>query len=304
MRMHFIGVTTAQSAMQRIFPLWMAQLGIPQATLRGVDLPLGASPEAYRRAVLDVRDDPQCAGALVTSHKIGVYEAGAELFEPDPYGALCGELNGISKRDSGARLLAHAKDPLAARAALEAFVGPQYFAQNKTDVVCFGSGGAATAIAVQFTAWPVGARPARIVMVDRRTGPLKRLRAIVEPRSGGIEFHFQRHSDAAENDALLRTLPPGALVINATGMGKDLPGSPLTARAVFPQAAAVWELNYRGELLFLAQARAQQAGRALRVQDGWVYFLHGWTKVIEEVYQVSLGPEMLPLLSAIAVQHR
>ena len=54
-------------------------------------------------------------------------------------------------------------------------------------------------------------------------------------------------------------LPPRSLVVNATGMGKDRPGSPLRAGAAFPERSAVWELNYRGELEFLRQARAQAA---------------------------------------------
>jgi shikimate 5-dehydrogenase len=41
-------------------------------------------------------------------------------------------------------------------------------------------------------------------------------------------------------------------------------------RAVFPQGSVVWELNYRGDLTFLHQARAQQATRDLHVYDGWL----------------------------------
>ena len=44
------------------------------------------------------------------------------------------------------------------------------------------------------------------------------------------------------------------VVILATGLGKDAPGSPVTARARFPDQGIVWELNYRGELIFLEQA--------------------------------------------------
>lgn len=43
------------------------------------------------------------------------------------------------------------------------------------------------------------------------------------------------HTDQPEiNDQLLSTLPEHSVVIHATGMGKDLPGSPITDRAVFP----------------------------------------------------------------------
>ena len=36
-------------------------------------------------------------------------------------------------------------------------------------------------------------------------------------------------------------LPPASLVVNATGAGKDTPGSPLSADAVFPERALVWD---------------------------------------------------------------
>ena len=82
--------------------------------------------------------------------------------------------------------------------------------------------------------------------------------------------------------------PAGSLVINATGLGKDAPGSPLTGAAVFPERGLVWELNYRGDLVFLDQARAQEQARHLAVHDGWVYFLHGWTQVIGEVFHTEI----------------
>ena len=61
--------------------------------------------------------------------------------------------------------------------------------------------------------------------------------------------------DPADNDAVLAGLGAGALVVNATGLGKDGPGSPLTDRARFPVDAVAWDLNYRGDLVFLQQAR-------------------------------------------------
>ncbi|MCB1972835.1 MAG: hypothetical protein KDG54_20785, partial [Geminicoccaceae bacterium] len=93
---------------------------------------------------------------------------------------------------------------------------------------------------------------------------------------------------AADNDAVMAGLKPGSLVINATGLGKDAPGSPLTWEARFPERGIVWELNYRGDLVFLDQARAQQEAQGLQVEDGWSYFIHGWTQVIAEVFDVEI----------------
>jgi shikimate 5-dehydrogenase len=80
------------------------------------------------------------------------------------------------------------------------------------------------------------------------------------------------------------------MVINATGLGKDRPGSPLGDSARFPERGFVWELNYRGNLVFLDQAEAQRAAAGLRIVDGWNYFLHGWTQVIAEVFDCEIPP--------------
>jgi hypothetical protein len=61
-----------------------------------------------------------------------------------------------------------------------------------------------------------------------------------------------------------------------------------------------WELNYRGELGFLRQALAQRETRRVRVEDGWLYFLHGWTQVIAEVLKVRIDEPMLQRLAAVA----
>jgi len=99
-------------------------------------------------------------------------------------------------------------------------------------------------------------------------------------------------------------LPPGSVVINATGMGKDRPGSPITEAGVFPDHGLVWELNYRGALDFLQQARRQQAERKLKIEDGWNYFLHGWTQVIAEVFHLTLTPELFTQLDSAASASR
>ena len=95
-------------------------------------------------------------------------------------------------------------------------------------------------------------------------------------------------------------LSPHSLVINATGMGKDLSGSPVTDGGLFPQHGAVWELNYRGERRFLQQAAHQSADRNLVVEDGWRYFLFGWSSVISLVFEVDLTPEGFARFAAVS----
>jgi shikimate 5-dehydrogenase len=95
-------------------------------------------------------------------------------------------------------------------------------------------------------------------------------------------------------------------VANATGLGKDAPGSPITDAAIFPEYGYAWDFNYRGDLVFLDQARRQAAARHLTLEDGWVYFIHGWTQVIAEVFDIAIpigGPEF-EALSRIAAAAR
>jgi shikimate 5-dehydrogenase len=109
-----------------------------------------------------------------------------------------------------------------------------------------------------------------------------------------------------ENDNVVSLLPPGSMVVNATGLGKDAPGSPLTDRAPWPREGFAWDFNYRGDLRFLDQARAQQEEKHLHVEDGWIYFIHGWTRVIAEVFHIEIptsGPK-LDELSRIAANAR
>ena len=55
----------------------------------------------------------------------------------------------------------------------------------------------------------------------------------------------------------------------------------------------MWELNYRGTLEFMHQAEAQRERRGLLIEDGWTYFIHGWTQVIAEVFHIDITGERL-----------
>jgi shikimate 5-dehydrogenase len=99
-------------------------------------------------------------------------------------------------------------------------------------------------------------------------------------------------------------MPEGSIIVNATGMGKDIPGSPVTDQGRFPRQGVAWELNYRGELDFWHQAMAQAEDRQLTVEDGWLYFVHGWTQVVAEVLDIALTPPLFAELEALAADLR
>jgi shikimate 5-dehydrogenase len=282
---YFIGVTTGRSSIRTVFPRWAEQLGLSGVRLDGIDLPLHAPAEDYRRVVEFIARDPLSLGALVTTHKIDLYEACRDLFdEIDPLALLMGETSCLSKVDG--RLVCHAKDPISAGLALDASLPAGYWEGTSAEACILGAGGSAIAISWYLTRPHRGAdRPSRVVVANRSTPRLEALSRIHSGLGTDVPVECVHTPSPAEADAILATLKPGALVVNATGLGKDAPGSPLTDAAVFPPNAVAWELNYRGDLVFLDQARA--AGH-VRVEDGWVYFLHGWTRVIAEVFHIDI----------------
>ena len=75
------------------------------------------------------------------------------------------------------------------------------------------------------------------------------------------------------------------------GLGKDAPGSPITDSALFPHKGFVWEFNYRGELTFMRQAEAQQEARGLTIEDGWRYFVLGWSLVTGDIFGIDVPVE-------------
>jgi shikimate dehydrogenase len=297
-RFAFIGVTTAGSSIMRIWPRWREVLGLgSDVELVGRDIAVGAPPDAYRQAVRELIDDPGAVGALVTTHKIGVYQEGRDLLAGvDELAELCGEVSCLARRDGG--LYGWAKDPVAAGRTLEGLLSPAHFRDGGGHVLCMGAGGSGTAIALYLLARRRGGdHPKRLVVTDRSPERLERLGAILGRVAHDATVEL---AGADRHVQLLEELPPRSLVVNATGMGKDIQGSPLGDAARFPEQSVVWELNYRGELDFLQQARAQATERRLTVEDGWTYFINGWSSVTEEVFRRPISDEDLRMLAAEA----
>lgn len=288
----FIGVTTGQSSIMKVFPAWAKHLGLDGAAIRGFDFPLHADPAAYRAAVEFIRDDPLSLGALVTTHKIDLYKACRDLFDTiDPHARLMEETSCLSKR--GGRLSCHAKDPISSGLAMDGFLADGHFASTGAELFAIGAGGSTIALTWHMMCARPD-RPSRLVIADRSPGRLDEIRRIHAGIGAAVPVDYVLTPRPWDTDAVMARLKPGSLVVNATGLGKDAPGSPLTDAAQFPPDGIVWDLNYRGDLLFLDQARAQQAARQLQVEDGWTYFIHGWTQVIAEVFGIAIpasGPD-------------
>jgi shikimate 5-dehydrogenase len=302
--LYFIGVTTAASSINVVFPRWAALLGLGEAKLVGIDLPVGVGAGALRPAIATVAADRKARGALVTTHKIAVAQHAAGLFtEIDSWAQRLREIGAIVRRDG--ELIGYATDPVTSRLALDALIGADWWRQRPgAEALLLGAGGASLALAAGLLARAPGHRPAAIVIADVAPDRLAHCRShlVYSPAAGLVRFEKVTH--AADNDRLVAALPPGSLVVNGTGLGKDRPGSPLTDAARFPEGGAAWELNYRGDLVFLRQARAQEAARQLTVGDGWRYFVHGWSHVVALAFGVTLDPATDARLLAAADEAR
>jgi shikimate 5-dehydrogenase len=301
---YFIGVSTTQSSIRKVFPLWMQELGRPDIVLEGIDLKIHDDPQAYRAATAQIKYDPLSMGGLVTTHKIDLYEAARDMFDYlDPYALLCGELSSISKRDN--RLEGHAKDPISSGLTLDALLGDGYFGRTGGAVLIFGAGGSAVATVLHLINKADAAdRPEKIILVNRSAGRLERAREMFGQLSTDIAIDYICNQDPTVNDRVMAELPAHSLVINATGMGKDTPGSPITDAGLFPRHGVAWEFNYRGDLAFMHQALRQEQSRDVTVEDGWLYFVHGWTQVVAQVLHVELSPDLFGRLQLIAVSAR
>lgn len=301
---YFIGVTTTKSSIMKVFPLWMKELGRPDVMIEGVDCLIHDNPEVYRKAVAQIKYDPNSLGALVTTHKIDLLAAALDMFEYlDPYAMITDEISSISKLEG--RLEGHAKDPITAGKSLDAIIPENYFGKTGGEVLSFGAGGSAIATLLHLiNKKNRGDRPGKFTFVNRSQGRLDHAKEMVGKLKTDIEIEYIQNSDPVINDGIMAKFKPYSVVINATGMGKDTPGSPITWEGKFPMNSIAWEFNYRGELDFMHQALAQVESRKIKVEDGWVYFVHGWTQVVAQVLHIDLTDELFSRLEKAAASVR
>jgi shikimate 5-dehydrogenase len=297
---NFIGVTTGKSSIMKVFPLWMKELGREDVVMEGVDCKIHDDPERYRSVVAQIKYDPLSLGALVTTHKIDLLTAARDMFDYlDPYAQITDEVSSISKLEG--RLEGHAKDPITSGASLDAIIDKGYFGRTGGDVLSFGAGGSAIATLLHLiNKKDKSDRPAKFTFVNRSQGRLDHAREMVGHLETDIEVEYIQNENPEVNDRIMAKFPPYSIIINATGMGKDTPGSPITWNGLFPEKSISWEFNYRGELDFLHQSLAQVESRNVKVEDGWLYFVHGWTQVISQVLHFDLTPELFDRLNKVA----
>ena len=283
----------------------MKELGRTELKLESIDHAIHDNPAKYRQTVVMVKENPNILGCLITTHKMDLYAAANDLFDfLDPTAMLCGEISCISKNEG--KLEGYALEPLCAGRSLDAVTGEGYFGRTGGELLIFGAGGAALAT-VYHLIHKSGFedRPRKVIIVNRSQLRLDHMRCVIQKLETDIGFEFILNNDPKRNDMLMQSLPEHSIIINATGMGKDIPGSPITNKGIFPLHGIAWEFNYRGELDFLHQALGQKKDRNLMVEDGWAYFLHGWDLALRQILHLQGFVDLFSILekSARAVRN-
>jgi shikimate dehydrogenase len=303
----FVGVHTGGSLVHTVFDRWASLLDRPW-TLRGVDLPADAPPQRYLRLLAAMRGNPAVHGAIVTAHKLRLYRACApDLARRDRLVDLTHEVNTLT---ADTTVAAYARDALSLAQILPALI-QRSAAQSLSDlyVLCLGAGGAGTALLLALHldihaatgATPRLDRPASVVFADHNPRALDDLRA-VSARAGldPTRLSFAQVRGPDDGDRLVAGLASPALVVNATGLGKDAPGSPVSDRAPFGPATLAWDLNYRGTLTFLRQA----ADHGARTVDGWAYFVAGWAGGLTAIAGSPFTSDLLTRFARAAAPYR
>ncbi len=285
---YFIGVTTQNSSIMKVFPKWAEYLRLGDCSIVGINCEHHDNPDVYKKVVKFIKEDRLSLGALVTTHKLDLLKASGPMFDYlDPYAKQLEEISCISKRDN--RLHGHAKDPITSGLAYEAIIPKDYYKKNEdAEIFILGAGGSSLALTIYLMKKTMEQRPAKIIVSNRSSKRLEEMKNIHANMDCPIPIEYKLCPIAEDNDRVVNELTSGSIIINATGLGKDAPGSPLTNVVVFPIDSIIWDFNYRGELIFLEQANNQKDSKNLSINDGWVYFIHGWTSVIAEVFNIDI----------------
>ncbi len=224
--MYFIGVTTGKSSIMKVFPAWSAHLGL-DAVMQGIDFAPNSEPADYRGAVDFIKRDPLSLGALVTTHKVNLLKASKDLFEVlDPYAQTLHEISSISKRGTRADRPCEGSDhrwrqPRGDHAGRP--LGKDWRCPLHSRV---------RRLVPRLTLYlhnkklAGGDVPAHIVVTARREASLAEMRNVHGQIGFNISIDYRLAPASTEADKVVAELPPRSMVVNATGLGKDGPGSP------------------------------------------------------------------------------
>ena len=298
-KMYFIGVTTTQSIINKIFPSWMKILN-SKMELECVDVPMNAEASIYRELVNKIKNSKSTLGALVTTHKIPLYAYASDLFDAlDNSSQQFKEIGCIYKKHN--RLIGEATDILTVKKAFKnIWTKERYSDISRVHICILGCGGAGVALAYELLSSEYD-NISQIIMVDVIKERINNAQKILGTYDKKSKMHFCLSDGVKSNDQIVNSLPDNAFVVNASGVGKDIIGSPVSWEVELPNGGCLWEYNYRGhkgkELEILKIAYQQSKHKHLSIYDGFNYFLYGWTTVISRILNMDINDQLFDILA-------
>lgn len=272
----FIGVTTEQSKVNLLFPAWQRCLN-ENLQLDCRNIPLRSEPKDYIEVICEIRESPTVInGALITSHKAAVFQHASQVFDRVTSTAnMLREIGMVYWRNG--ELVGDANDPLATAMTCEHILNEcESWYSNSREAIILGGGGAGVALAHtllshrQFEC-------SHITIAESEHARVVELRAIISQWDAAVPIDIYHLADSTE---LVSSSQPSSLIANATGLGKDAPGSPVRESVSFPVNSIVWDFNYRfidqDEPTIYELAISQRERAGLHVEHGWRYFIWGW----------------------------
>lgn len=283
---YFLGVSTQNSAIISLFPAWCEVLGVC-CSLRGVDLAIDSSPSSYT-SLLEEMKKKSCVGGLITTHKSNVFRYGETCFKQvSPVSEALHEVSVIYKRKNHSELFGDALDTVSIEPIINKLTETNsLWSKGDKNVVVFGGGGAGLALVYALCNKAIS-QPINITIIENNQ---KRIVFLKKMLNNSILFPLNvevLHSEQGEFS--ISHVGKKPLIVNATGMGKDLPGSPIKNFQNIPPESTIWDFNYRGELSFLKYASKYNIEKKLLIEDGWDYFLSGWVHVMCMVFNIEIS---------------
>ena len=291
----FLGVSTGSSAVNLLFPRWCEVLGVDW-TLEGVDLPIGSDPGQYRNFGFNARrPDNRCIdnftqGSCLRRREQPSRPSRAFVRGVRRSGSIASRWKefwwgGVSDVASGGEIL-------------KSLFSSEQWLSGQREVLIIGGGGAGLAAAWNIAVNGIGSAR-RILIVEHSLERSSKIQDLVANWPTKCRVDVLSGSGSGDLD-VVTSFSDGSLIINASGVGKDQPGSPVSDSVVFPLASTFWEFNYRGDLPLMHRAYLQERFPRTKVEDGKRYFATGWSVVMSKVAGRAWSPSIAESFELVA----
>ncbi|MBT5569675.1 MAG: hypothetical protein HOJ90_00495 [Alphaproteobacteria bacterium] len=263
------------------------------------NLPVGPTlNDADRAQILEfLRDAYNARGAFVIGHAASFFDELPGTYEyRDAASELLGEV-GVIQRVPGAL------NALAPRLAAAVHAANRVLPAKTTEVLIFGAGPDARALAAALSGEMCNARPAKVTLASADASGLNVARKLLGQDIPQHRLELRHVESSSEHDRQLALLPPDSAVVRA--VGEHEPDTSLAgSAALFPMGAVIWDMMTTAkESRFLAAAVRQRKAAQLTLSDQTAYAAERGVSVLEAMFGAEANASKLAKLRK-AVENR